>query len=265
MSALLHVSNLTITDKRTQKTLINDLSFKLHHTQTLGIIGESGSGKSLTAKAILGLNAPWLVATGSIKFDGQELLGSGDEPFRRICGKKIAMVMQDAMSAFDPLSTVGSQMIESLLELKEVSKAKETSVHWLFKMGLKTPEALMNAYPHELSGGMLQRVMIALALAQETQMIIADEPTSALDVIHQRHIIELFKTIQEEEQKALLFISHDLGVISYLSDDVLVMNQGQMIECQETHHLFHAPTHEYTRYLIQTRQLLSQRFHQCFA
>ncbi|WP_333805461.1 ABC transporter ATP-binding protein [Sulfurospirillum sp.] len=265
MSDLLRVLDLSITDKRNQKTLVSHLSFELKEAQTLGIIGESGSGKSLSCKAIMGLNAPWLDVRGSILFEGQELIGSSQEMLRHLRGKKIAMVLQDAINAFDPLSTIGAHMLESLIEFKSFHEANELSLYWLHKMGLKASNELMQAYPHELSGGMLQRVMIALALAQETRLIIADEPTSALDVIHQRHIIELLKTIQEEEKKTLLFVSHDLGVISFLSENVLVMKEGRCVEYQKAEQLFRAPSHEYTRYLIQTRHILSKRFQQCFA
>ena len=265
MSVLLRVLDLCITDKRNQKTLVDHLSFELKEGKTLGIIGESGSGKSLSCKAIMGLNAPWLDVTGSIVFEKEELVGASSETLRRLRGKKIAMVLQDAINAFDPLSTIGSHMIESVLEFKSFHDAEQLSLYWLEKMGLKSPEKLMRAYPHELSGGMLQRVMIAIALSQETRLIIADEPTSALDVIHQRQIIELLKTIQTEEKKTLLFVSHDLGVISYLAEDVLVMKEGRSVECQKAERLFNAPSHEYTRYLIETRQILSERFEQCFA
>lgn len=265
MSALLRVLDLCITDRRNQKILVDHLSFEVNEGETLGIIGESGSGKSLSCKAIMGLNAPWLDVTGSIVFEKEELVGASSETLRRLRGKKMAMVLQDAVNAFDPLCTIGAHMLESVIAFKSFHEAEHLSLYWLEKMGLQSPEKLMRAYPHELSGGMLQRVMIAIALAQETRFIIADEPTSALDVIHQRQIIELLKTIQEEEKKTLLFVSHDLGVISYLAKDVLVMKEGRSVEYQKAEQLFREPSHEYTRYLIQTRQILSERFHQCFA
>ncbi|WP_024953810.1 ABC transporter ATP-binding protein [Sulfurospirillum arcachonense] len=262
--SLLSVKNLTIRDKRTNNILVQDLSFELSLGKVLGIIGESGSGKSLTCKAILGLNPDWLEASGSVLFETEELLGKSHKDLRKIRGKKIAMVLQDAMNAFNPLYRVGHQMVESLCEFMSTAQAKKLSLQWLVKMGFEKPEVVFKSYAHELSGGMLQRVMIALALAQETQIIIADEPTSALDVIHQHEIINLFASIRDEKH-SLIFVSHDLGIVSYLADDVLVMKEGKGIEYKPSQNLFSNPEHEYTNYLIQTRRTISQRFSQCLA
>jgi len=261
--SLLVIKNLTITDTRTHTVLVNDLSFELSLGAVLSIIGESGSGKSLTCKAILGLNPAWLKCTGSVLFDGDELLGSSEVQLRQIRGKQIAMVLQDAMNAFDPLYRIGAQMVESLCGVMDAQKAKDVSLAGLFQMGLSEPEVVFQSYAHQLSGGMLQRVMIALALAQETRIIIADEPTSALDVIHQRQIIDILATIRDAK-RSLVFVSHDLGIVSYLADDVLVMKEGCGVEYGVAQKLFSAPEHDYTRYLVQTRRTLSQRFTQCF-
>ena len=262
--SVLCVQNLSITDSRTKTLLVDNVSFELSVGEVLGIIGESGSGKSLTCKAILGLNPSYFCTQGSVLFEGQELLGSSEATLRAIRGKKIAVVLQDAMNAFDPIARIGDQMVESLCERMSTHKAKEVSLQWLEKMGLKAPERLFKAYAHELSGGMLQRVMIALALAQECQIIIADEPTSALDVIHQRQIMDIFASLKEAHQ-AMIFVSHDLGIVSYLSDKVVVMKEGKSVEQNLTEGLFKQPKHDYTRYLIETRKALSRRFSQCFA
>lgn len=259
MNKLLSVSNLCITDTRSHKTLVHNLSFELEEGETLGIIGESGSGKSLSCKAILGLLDPYLHVEGSIVFENEELVGCREERLRAIRGKKIALIVQNALGAFDPLSRIEVHMMESLGEHMRASLARECSEHWLAMMGLDA-KRVMSAYAHELSGGMLQRVMIALALAQETKLIIADEPTSALDVIHQRMIIEHLKTIQ----KSFVCVSHDLGVIAYVADKTLVMKEGVGVEYQPTASLFDAPQHPYTRYLIESRAMLSKRFMQCF-
>lgn len=262
--SLLCIQDLSITDVRTNTVLVKNLCFELSLGQMFGIIGESGSGKSLTCKAILGLNPSWLKPSGSILFEGKELIGASEITLRQVRGKKIAMVMQDAINAFDPLYRVGEQMVESLYEVNEKSHARTRSLAWLFNMGFKEPEVVFRSYAHQLSGGMLQRVMIALALAQETQIIIADEPTSALDVIHQRQMIDIFASLRDEK-RSLLFVSHDLAIVSHLADKVLVMREGEGVECQDTQMLFENPHHDYTRYLIQMRRMLSQRFHQCFA
>lgn len=260
---LLVVENVCISDTRTNKVLVKDVSFELSLGEVVGIIGESGSGKSLTCKAILGLNPAYLCTRGSVRFDGKELVGMPEKRLRTLRGREIAMVFQDAMNAFDPTARIGDQMVESLREGLCANEAKNVALAWLETMGLKAPEQLFKAYPHELSGGMLQRVMIALSLAQETRLIIADEPTSALDVIHQRQIIELFASLKNDA-RSLLFVSHDLAIVSYLADAVLVMKEGVRVEFNRSETVFNAPQQKYTRYLIETRKALSKRFLQCY-
>ena len=262
--SLLVVENLCITDMRTKTVLVNDVSFELSLGEVMGIIGESGSGKSLTCKTLLGLNPTYFCTQGSVRFEGEELVGMDEKRLRTIRGRKIAMVFQDAMNAFDPIARIGDQMVESLIERMRTQDAKVLALEWLAKMGLEVPERIWKAYAHELSGGMLQRVMIALCLAQETDIIIADELTSALDAIHQRQIIEFFASLKDEK-RSLIVVSHDLAIVSYLADTVLVMKEGRRVEFNRAHELFTNPKHDYTRYLIQTRQMLSYRFSQCFA
>ncbi|AFL69434.1 ABC transporter ATP-binding protein [Sulfurospirillum barnesii] len=260
--SFLVVEHVSITDRRSQNILVKDVSFVLELGEVLGIIGESGSGKSLTCKALLGLNPNYLVTAGSIQLDKEELVGKSEGAWQAIRGRSIAMVFQDGMNAFNPMVRIGAQMVESLHERLSALEAKKTTLMWFEKMGLCEPERVFNAYPHALSGGMLQRVMIALALAQETRLIIADEPTSALDVIHQRAIMDLFASLKDNK-RSLMIVSHDLAIVASLADKVLVMKEGEGVEFASAPTLFRAPKHAYSRYLLQTRKALIQRYEAC--
>lgn len=262
--SFLSVKDLCIVNKYTGEILVDSVNFDMKLGSVLGVIGESGSGKSLTCKAILGILSPNLSYSGSISIDAEEILGADEESLRKIRLKKISTVFQDSMNAFDPLCTIGSQMVESLQEHMNSQEAKNLSKEWLEKVGLRDSERVFKSYPHELSGGMLQRVMIALALGRKTPLIIADEPTSALDVISQKEIIKLFQTFTDSE-KSLIFVSHDLGVTSHLAKNLLVMKKGKVVEQGVCKEIFDAPKHEYTNYLITKRQELSKRFLECFA
>ena len=260
--SLLEVKNLSIEDIRNNEVIVSNVSFELKSNTCLGIVGESGSGKSMTTKAILGLTNPWLKVTGSAKFKDIELLKANSDTIRKIRGKSICMILQDAMSAFDPLYTVGYQMIETLCENINVSKkeAEEISVDALEKMCINEPEQVIRKYPHQLSGGMLQRCMIALAMAMKPDIIIADEPTTALDSINQREVVEEFKRLREITGTSVVFISHDLGVVQHLAQEILVMKDGKCLEYGKASEVFKNPKHEYTKYLIDTRLKLTDSF-----
>lgn len=241
MSAL-HVNNLAIFHG--QKPLVNPLSFTLQGT--LGIIGESGSGKSLTCKAILGLLPRNLHVKGEVYFQGELLQ---EAALRTVRGRKIGYVTQDAMNAFDPLYRIGAQFHETLRAHGHPRhEAHAKTNQWLEWVGL--PSSTARAYPHELSGGMLQRAMIALVLALEPHILIADEPTSALDTLSQYRVIELLKRAKKETSMELIIVSHDLGVVRALAKEVLVMHQGQCVEQGALSALFSTPTHPYTRHLV---------------
>lgn len=259
---VLEVKGLSIADDRKKTVLVENVSFTLESNHCLGIVGESGSGKSITTKAMLGLTQPWLKVTGNVYFDGDDLLQLGKKEMRKIRGKRICMILQDAMSAFDPLSTMGSQMIETLCENLDISKndARILSIAELEKMQIKEPAQVLKKYPHQLSGGMLQRCMIAIAMAVKPDLIIADEPTTALDSITQNEVVKEFERLRSELDTAVIFISHDLGVIQRLAKTVLVMKEGKQVEYGNAIDVFSRPAHEYTRFLIHTREQLSQSF-----
>ncbi len=229
-------------------------------------MGESGSGKSMTAKAILGLTNPWLCSEGTAELsDGHgvlDLLQQDESTLRSIRGQRICMILQDAMSAFDPLERIGSQMSETFIENKGIcrSEAMNMVVEALQMINMPEPEQVLKKYSHQLSGGMLQRCMVATALAMKPDIIVADEPTTALDSINQRLVVEEFKLLRQEMGTALIFISHDLGVVQHLADQLLVMRCGEPVEYGEARSIFKTPQHEYTKYLIDSRLEMSKSF-----
>lgn len=258
----LEVKNLSIVDMRTKAMIIDDVSFTLAEHECLGIVGESGSGKSMTVKAMLGLIEPWLCVTGSALFKDEDLLQLPMRNMRSIRGRLICMIFQDAMAAFDPLYTIGYQLIETLEEKMHVSKkeAKQRILIELEKVGIKQASEVLQKYPHQLSGGMLQRCMIAIAVAIKPDMIIADEPTTALDAITQREVIHLLHKLKDALGISLIFISHDLGVVQHLAEHVLVMKEGRQMEYGRVDDVFKNPTNAYTKYLIHTRKQLTYAF-----
>ncbi|MBO0997512.1 ABC transporter ATP-binding protein [Bacillus sp. SD075] len=265
--SLLEIKRLSVSDAREGIDIVRNLNFSLKKNVCLGIVGESGSGKSLTAKAILGLTSPWLDVRGEAIFDGMNLIGQPNKVLKKIRGQRICMILQDAMTAFNPLDTIGKHMIETfcgILEIKK-KKAKEMAEVALHRVHIHEPEQVLKKYPHQLSGGMLQRVMISIVIMMEPDIIIADEPTTALDSINQREVVEQFKLLREITGTSIIFISHDLGVVQYLADELLVMRNGEIVESGKAEVLFSTPKHEFTKYLINTRVSLAEPFQQSMA
>lgn len=261
--SLLEVKDLRITDTITNEEIVKGVSFKLEKNMCLGIVGESGSGKSMTTRAMLGLINPNLKVSGIAILDEKiDLLKIKKDKLRKIRGQRMCMILQDAMSAFDPLYTIGYQMIETLVENKNMSKknAEKVAIDALGKMLINNPKEVIKKYPHQLSGGMLQRCMIAIAMIMEPDIIIADEPTTALDSINQREVVEEFKRLRETTGTSLIFISHDLGVVQYLAQDILVMKNGIQVEYGKAKDVLSNPKDEYTKYLIDTRLELTESF-----
>jgi peptide/nickel transport system ATP-binding protein len=228
---------------------VDGVSFSLELGKTLGIVGESGSGKSVTSLGILGLhNKRNARVSGEIWLDGQELVGADAETVRKLRGKKMAMIFQDPLSSLHPFYTIGHQIIESYRIHNKVSKsvARKHAIDLLGRVGIPQPSRRVDDHPHEFSGGMRQRAMIAMALSCDPQLLIADEPTTALDVTVQAQILDLMRDLQREFNSALIIITHDLGVVAELADDVLVMYGGKAIEHASAIDIFERPEHPYT-------------------
>ena len=251
MGYLLEVKNIqtAFNSEKGKSIFVNDVSFHLKQGETIGVVGESGSGKSLTAMSIMQLLASnGEVTNGEILFDGVNLLNLNEKEMNQVRGNKISMIFQDTMTSLNPVFTVGNQIIEAIaLHLKyDKVKAYNYAVEMLKKVGLPTPERIMKEYPFALSGGMRQRVMIAMALSCKPKLLIADEPTTALDVTIQAQIIQLMKNLRDEYGTAIMLITHDIGVVAELSDRVIVMYAGEIVEEADVFTLFDNPQHPYT-------------------
>ena len=234
---------------------VNGVSFNLDHGKVLGIVGESGSGKSVTAYSILQiLTHPGRIVGGSIRFNGQELVGLSDKEMRKIRGNKISIIFQDPMTSLNPVYTVGNQLMEAIRihTGRNREQAKARAAEMLTLVGINEPEKRLKQYPYELSGGMRQRVMIAMALACEPDILIADEPTTALDVTIQAQILELMQDLQKKLGMAIIMITHDLGVIADMCDEIVVMYAGSICERGTADAIFYHPRHEYTKGLLRS-------------
>ncbi|MCY8106587.1 nickel import ATP-binding protein NikD [Bacillus mojavensis] len=260
-SPVLQVRDLHVQAKTHKgvSTLVQDVNFELKRGQVLGLIGESGCGKTVTGMSILQmLDQKTTKVKGSISLLGRELNGLADKEMRKIRGKEIAYIMQNPMNAFTPVFTIGHQMIETIRSHTSFNKkqAKELAIEALHNVSLSNPIKLLKSYPFQLSGGMLQRVMIATAVCLHPSILIADEPTTALDVNNQKTVLKHLDAMRSECGTAILLISHDLGVIAEMADEVAVMQKGRIAEKADVFQLFDAPKHEYTKKLLGARLTL---------
>jgi len=259
---LLSIENLNIEfhDHSLPETVVCDLNLDLKEGEILGIVGESGSGKSMTALAVAGLlHRKDMKKSGKILFKGEDLLEMKRSELRKLQGSEIAMIFQEPMTSLNPVKKIGWQVEENLRvhdealsgKSKEVKEArKKRAIEMLAAVKIREPELVYNKYPHELSGGMRQRVMIAAAMIHSPKLLIADEPTTALDVTVQEQIVELLKELHKKNNTSILFISHDLSLVRSLCENVIVMQNGRVVECGKTDEIFEHPKEEYTKQLI---------------
>ncbi len=259
---LLQIDNLTVefSSEGEKVQAVKKLSLKIPKGKTVGLVGESGSGKSVTSLAIMGLipNPPGKVIEGKILFHGEDLLTYSSSQMRKIRGNRISMIFQEPMTSLNPVFTVGNQIDEALILHQNLSssEAREKTLELLREVGIPSPEQKVNDYPHQMSGGQKQRVMIAMAMACEPELLICDEPTTALDVTIQKQVLELMFDLQKKHGMSMLFITHDLGVIADIADEVAVMYRGDLVEFNTCKNLFTSPAHPYTKGLLACRPRL---------
>ena len=248
--------------RRQKKRIVDHVKFEVYPGECLGILGESGSGKSMSLKAVLGLLDKNFQVSGQAVFDDKNLIGAPGEELRKLRGNQIGMVLQNPMTCFDPLYRIGSQMAETFAMHTDWNgeKIRSVSLEVLDQMRIHDGAEVLEKYPHQLSGGMLQRIMIGIAIALSPELLIADEPTTAIDAITQYEILEEFERIKREKKTAMIFITHDLGAISKVADRIMVMNSGRIVDQGDFHHILHHAKDPYTRLLVEKRMAVMDRY-----
>ena len=253
---------VSLRGKKQNMDLVKGVSFSVKQGECLGILGESGSGKSMSIKAAMGLLDKNFAVSGSAKFQGEELIGKCAEELRRLRGGQIGIVLHNPITSFDPLYRIGSQIAETFATHQkwDAREIKEKSIEMLYKMQIRNPEEALEKYPHQLSGGMLQRIMIGIAMSMEPSLLIADEPTTAIDAITQFDILNEFAAIKQKHKTAMIFISHDLNAVSRIADKIVVLNQGTVVDQGDFHHILHQAADPYTRLLIEKRTDVMRKY-----
>ena len=263
-NTILDVKNLHITfeQPKVSKQILEDVSFSVKAGKCLGILGESGSGKSMTTKAVLGLLNRDFKISGSATFEGSDLLQMSDGDLRTLRGSAIGMILQNPMTCFDPLYKIGNQIYETFDAhgIFPRNQYKEEAIKILEKMHIHDPEGVLQKFPHQLSGGMLQRVMIGIAMSMNPRLLICDEPTTAIDSITQYEIIKEFQRIKAESNVGMLFITHDVSVISHIADEVIVLNKGKLVDSGSFSDILKNPKDPYTKLLIEKKLAVADHY-----
>ncbi len=264
---ILEVKNLNLYFQAHKQSvqILHNISFGMKANACLGILGKSGSGKSMLYKSIMGLLDDNFSITGEAVFQGQDLLKMSKEQKRLIRGNKITVIVQNPMTAFDPLFTLGNQILSTLLShgTKSPSQAKNDMLLMLDTMNIPNAKTVLKKYPHELSGGMLQRLMIGVAILPHPVLVIADEPTTAIDSLNQARVLQELKRLKSELGLCMLFISHDLHALAHITDEIIVLDNGAIIESADTQAILHNPQQAQTKVFVQTRQKLLKKFQHC--
>lgn len=264
MKPVLEIEQLRVTlhNRKEDHALVKGVTFSVMEGECVGILGESGSGKSMSMKAAMGLLDRNFRISGSAKFLGDELIGKNSEELRKMRGNKIGMVLQNPMTCFDPLYRIGRQISETFMAHQKwnAREIHEQSIAMLEKMHIRNPEEVLEKYPHQLSGGMLQRIMIGIATSMKPSLLIADEPTTAIDAITQHEILNEIVNIKKTQKVSMIFISHDLNAISRVADKIIVFNQGLVVDRGDFQHILHYATDPYTRLLIEKRTDVMTRY-----
>jgi ABC-type dipeptide/oligopeptide/nickel transport system ATPase component len=252
MTPLLQVKNLSVRYGGSDRLALSDVSFTIAEGDVLGIVGESGSGKTTLGLALLGLLPRGVEVSGAVTFSGRDLIVLPEKQLRSLRGEQLSTIMQNASTALNPCFTVGRQLTDLLRRHRGLSRpqARTEAIRWLTKVGIPQPEERLKAYPHELSGGMNQRVVIAMALSLSPRLVIADEPTSALDVTVQAAILRLLQTLIDDASSTMAVITHDLGIVAQLCNRVIVMHDGEIVEHSSVDQLFADPRHPYSQRLL---------------
>lgn len=271
MDPLIHIDHLSTyfyTEEGAVKA-VDDVSFRVHAGETVCIVGESGCGKSVTAMSIMGLveEPGGKVVAGKIDFGGEDLLQQDKNSLRSIRGNEIAMIFQEPMSSLNPVMKIGEQIMEPLIIHLKMNKkeARSRAIELIEQVGISRPEQIAEAYPHELSGGMLQRIMIAISISCSPKLLIADEPTTALDVTIQAQILDMLRDFKADSNMSILLITHDLGVVAEMADYVIVMYSGKIVEEGEVVELFERPKHPYTKGLLKSKPIINQRLEELYS
>ena len=264
MTPVLELEGLSVTlhSRRKDTMLVDGVSLSVAAGECLGILGESGSGKSMSMKAAMGLLDKNFRVSGSARFQGEELLGRSAEELRRLRGGKVGIVLQNPMTCFDPLYRVGAQIAETFAAHYrwDAAETRRRSLDMLNMMRIRDPEEVLEKYPHQLSGGMLQRIMIGIATAVTPELLIADEPTTAIDAITQFEILDELLRIKREHKVAMVLISHDLNAVSRVADRIVVLNQGRVVDHGNFHHILHHAADPYTRLLVEKRSAVMRQY-----
>lgn len=264
MKPVFELNNLSVTLKSHHKEteLVRGVSFAVKSGECLGILGESGSGKSMSMKAAMGLLEHSFNVKGSASFQGEELIGRSTEELRRLRGGQVGIILQNPMTCFDPLYRIGQQIAETFRAHNawNADEIHAHSIELLEKMRIRNTEEVLQKYPHQLSGGMLQRIMIGIAMAMKPALLIADEPTTAIDAITQHEILNELLNIKEKHNTAMIFISHDLNAISRIADNIVVLNHGAVVDRGDFKHILHHAQDPYTRLLVEKRADVMRRY-----